>query len=45
MFKLIILILNRNENKREVIELSLQEITIWSDNKFTMQCYNTVTEL
>ncbi len=31
------------ENKRKVIELSLQEITIRSDNKFTMQCYNTET--
>jgi hypothetical protein len=27
------------------MELSLQEITIMSDNKFTMQCYHTVTEL
>jgi hypothetical protein len=42
MFKLIIFILNV---KRKVIELSLKEITIRSDNKFTMQCYNTVTEL
>ncbi len=30
---------------KKVIELSLQEITIRSDNKFTMQCYNTFTEL
>jgi len=30
---------------KEVFGLSLQEITIISDNKFTMQCYNAVTEL
>ncbi len=35
MFQLIIFILNMNENKRKVIELSLQEITIRSENKFT----------
>jgi hypothetical protein len=34
----------RNENKIKVIEFSLQEITIRSDNNFTMQCYNTVSE-
>jgi hypothetical protein len=32
-------------NKRKVIKLSLQEIIIRSDNKFTMQCYHTVSEL
>jgi hypothetical protein len=48
MFQLIIFILNMKrelENKRKVIELSLQEITFRSDNRFTMQCYNTVTDL
>ncbi len=30
---------------KEVIGLSLKEITIRSNNKFTMQCYNTVTEI
>ncbi len=34
-----------NENKSKIIELSLKEITISSDNKFTMQCYSTVTVL
>ncbi len=31
--------------KEKVIELSLEEITIRSANKFTMLCYNTGTEL
>jgi hypothetical protein len=31
--------------KEKVIELSLQEITIRSVNKFTMQCYNAITKL
>jgi hypothetical protein len=37
--------LTRNTNKRKAFELSLQEITIRSDNMLTMQCYDTVTEL
>ncbi len=31
--------------KRKVIEWSLQEVTVRSDNMFTMQCYNILTEL
>jgi hypothetical protein len=42
---LIIFFLNMKQEYKKVIELRLQEITIRSDNKFTMQCYNTFTEL
>jgi hypothetical protein len=36
---------NHEKRKKEKLLNSLQEITIRPDNEFTMQCYNTVTEL